>query len=151
MAICKIPEGLVRGWSLLATQMIVLFGVFLYHIPTYHLELPGLKKPNSKTSPEEMMVWLCVRACAGVMVSKAVARIGKITRDVKKEKIVVGDDKGNEKGLTFNFPVGFWGWWVLGGGVAFEGELGIISDGSGEGLTELLELVDGGEDGGLGL
>ncbi|KAK3027445.1 hypothetical protein RJ639_041051 [Escallonia herrerae] len=29
-------------------------------------------------------------------------------------------------------------------GVAFEGELGFVGDGSGEGLTELLELVDGG-------
>ncbi|KAK3043091.1 hypothetical protein RJ639_001206 [Escallonia herrerae] len=62
-----------------------------------------------------------------------------------------------EYGITYkgvgnnSKPKGFWGWWVLGGGVAFEGELGFISDGSGEGLTELIKLVDGGEDGGLGL
>lgn len=64
--------------------------MFLYQIPKYHFELPGLKKPNSKTSPDETKVWLAVRGCVKVMVSMAAERIGKREIEVKKQmKILV--------------------------------------------------------------
>jgi hypothetical protein len=45
------------GLSRFATQTILLFGMFLYHIPTYRfVELPGLKKPNSKVPSLETKV-----------------------------------------------------------------------------------------------
>lgn len=58
----KVFDGFESGWSLFATQTKVLTGIFLYHIPKYHLELSGVKKPSSKTcAGDETRVWLFVR------------------------------------------------------------------------------------------
>ncbi|KAG6721617.1 hypothetical protein I3842_03G120400, partial [Carya illinoinensis] len=47
--ILKVPEDeFESGLSLFATQTTVLTGIFLYHIPRYHFELPGSKNPSSK-------------------------------------------------------------------------------------------------------
>lgn len=58
----KIPDEFESGLSRLATQTQVLWGMFLYHIPTYHS--PGfgfsVKNPSSKISPGETRVWLLV-------------------------------------------------------------------------------------------
>lgn len=77
------PDELVSGLSLLATQTVVLSGMFLYHIPTYHFELPGSKKPSSNTPLDETMVWLSVSDSVAVMVSK------ELTGIVEKERMVM--------------------------------------------------------------
>ncbi|KAG2675852.1 hypothetical protein I3760_12G026000 [Carya illinoinensis] len=56
--ILKVPEDeFESGLSLFATQTTVLTGIFLYHIPRYHFELPGSKNPSlKKTWPGETRV-----------------------------------------------------------------------------------------------
>src|SRR5262249_54370956 len=59
-AIVKLADWFVptRGFSLLATQTGLIAGLSLYHIPTYRFSEPfGLKKPNSKTCPEDIRIW----------------------------------------------------------------------------------------------
>jgi hypothetical protein len=87
----KVPDVLESGVSLFATQTTVLTGMFLYHIPKYHLELSGVKKPSSKTCPDETRVRLFVRDWVAVKVFKEMAIVGKKVRHkmVKQWSLVI--------------------------------------------------------------
>ncbi|KAL4628687.1 hypothetical protein ACB092_05G258000 [Castanea dentata] len=51
-------EDHIVGFSLFATQTIVSGLIFLNQIPKYRFsELPGLKNPSTKLSPEETSSW----------------------------------------------------------------------------------------------
>lgn len=61
-------ELLGIGDSLLATHMVVRFGIVLYHMPKYVLvEFLGVKKPNAKLPPSEIKVWLKLMDLVKVM------------------------------------------------------------------------------------
>ncbi|KAL7185681.1 hypothetical protein ACSBR2_027605 [Camellia fascicularis] len=77
----KTPWEFLARLSLLATHITVCSEIVLYYMPRHlFVELPGLKKPNTKFPPAEVKVWLMLIDSLALTLS-SLARTGKIKED----------------------------------------------------------------------